>query len=165
MTIYVLTMHLPAAADQLVAWADVFFHGGIIPHLEQRVIALLSIPVRRIWQDLLDKIPGMPNLSLEEIEELMDEFHMDGFSRRRRTISKSVHRHEQPSESLDDVPEDLRTLRDGTPFLQFSGAGLYVYYSTKTIEKAAANGLMALRIQVRGWITRRIQMAQKTLNH
>ncbi|CAJ0594617.1 unnamed protein product [Cylicocyclus nassatus] len=40
-------MHLPAAADQLVAWADVIFHGGALlttlPHLEPRVVALHNL--------------------------------------------------------------------------------------------------------------------------
>ncbi|VDM67797.1 unnamed protein product [Strongylus vulgaris] len=38
---------MPEAADQLVAWADVIFHGGAllttVPHLEPRVVALRSL--------------------------------------------------------------------------------------------------------------------------
>ncbi|CAJ0593908.1 unnamed protein product [Cylicocyclus nassatus] len=100
--------------------------------------------VRKVWQDILDAFPHMPDFSLEEVREIMDEFHQEGYCKRRRTILKSVQMHDRPTASLDDVPENLRTLRDGTTFLQFSSPGLYIYYSKTTIQKAVENGLTAL---------------------
>ncbi|VDN21482.1 unnamed protein product [Cylicostephanus goldi] len=100
--------------------------------------------IRKVWQDVLDAFPQMPDFSLEEVREIMDEFHQEGYSKRRRTILKSVQMHDRPTASLDDVPENLRTLKDGTTFLQFSSPGLYIYYSKTTIQKAVENGLTAL---------------------
>ncbi|KHJ86569.1 hypothetical protein OESDEN_13674 [Oesophagostomum dentatum] len=86
----------------------------------------------------------MSQFSVEEIEEVMDEFHGTGYLYRRRTIAKNVEKHGKPAVSLDDPPESLKTLMDGETFLQHSSPGFYVFYSKKTVKKAFENGLVAL---------------------
>ncbi|EYC25454.1 hypothetical protein Y032_0012g1902 [Ancylostoma ceylanicum] len=86
----------------------------------------------------------MSDLTLEEVRELMDEFHGHGYEKRRRQIARSVEKHDRPTATLDDVPERLRTLMDGFNFLQYSRQGLYIYYSKDTIKAAVDNGLVAL---------------------
>ncbi|KHJ98607.1 hypothetical protein OESDEN_01410 [Oesophagostomum dentatum] len=100
--------------------------------------------VRKLWQEMLDAFPLMSHFTTREIDEVMDEFHGIGYMQRRRAISKNIERHGKPTVSLDDVPENLRTLTDGTNFLQHSEPGLYIYYSKETVKKAFDNGLVAL---------------------
>ncbi|VDM70483.1 unnamed protein product [Strongylus vulgaris] len=82
--------------------------------------------------------------SQEEVEEIMDKFHQTGYGSRRRTIAKSLEKHDRPRATLDSVPEDLRTLTDGSLFLQFSQPGLYIYFSRRTLQKAVDNGMTAI---------------------
>ncbi|CAJ0608777.1 unnamed protein product [Cylicocyclus nassatus] len=106
--------------------------------------AYADTPVRRLWQDMLDVVPLMENLSMEEVEELMDEFHKGGYAARRRTIAKALQRHDMPRATLEDLPNDLKNLPDGSLFLQHSQPGLYMFYSRSTLEKAVNNGLIAI---------------------
>ncbi|KIH65521.1 hypothetical protein ANCDUO_04158 [Ancylostoma duodenale] len=82
--------------------------------------------------------------ALEEGQALMDEFHDYGYERRRRQIAKTVEKHDKPRATLDDVPERLRTLMDGSCFFKYSSPGLYIWYSNETIKAAVDNGLVAL---------------------
>ncbi|CAJ0597558.1 unnamed protein product [Cylicocyclus nassatus] len=95
--------------------------------------------VWKVWQDILDAFSHMPNFSLEEVREIMDEYHQEGYCKRKNYIEM----HDRPMASLDDVP-NLRTLKDRTTFLQVSSPGLYIYYSKTTIQKVVENGLTAL---------------------
>ncbi|KAL6723956.1 hypothetical protein Aduo_018898 [Ancylostoma duodenale] len=82
--------------------------------------------------------------TLEEVRALMNEFHDYGYEKRRRQIARNAEKHEKPKAMLDDVLERLRTLMDGSNFLQYSSSGLYIYYSKETIKAAVVNGLTAL---------------------
>ncbi|KAL6739302.1 hypothetical protein Aduo_012773 [Ancylostoma duodenale] len=105
---------------------------------------LVDLIVRKLWQDMLNAFPAMSDLTLEEGQALMDEFHDYGYERRRRQIARTVEKHDKPRATLDDVPERLRTLMDGSCFFKYSSPGLYIYYSNETIKAAVDNGLVAL---------------------
>ncbi|CAJ0592984.1 unnamed protein product [Cylicocyclus nassatus] len=72
--------------------------------------------VRKIWQDMLDALP----------------------------LLRAVQSHDLPRTTLENQPDDLTKLDDGTQFLQLKLPSLYVYYSRKTIQKAVENELVAL---------------------
>ncbi|CAJ0592430.1 unnamed protein product [Cylicocyclus nassatus] len=57
---------------------------------------------------------------------------------------RAVQSHDLPRAALENLPDDLIKLDDGTQFLQLKLPGLYVYYSRKTLQKAVENGLVAL---------------------
>ncbi|CAJ0597869.1 unnamed protein product [Cylicocyclus nassatus] len=93
---------------------------------------------------MFDALPLLQYYTREEVEEIMDEFYDIGYTKRRRTIAKAVQSHDLPRATLENQPDDLTKLDDGTQFLQLKLPGLYVYYSRKTIQKAVENGLVAL---------------------
>ncbi|VDM76158.1 unnamed protein product [Strongylus vulgaris] len=90
----------------------------------------------------------------------MDKFHQTGYAKKDdckvcdvevhlQTVTcnvyfRSLEKHDRPRATLDSVPEDLRTLPDGSLFLQFSQPGLYIYFSRRTVQKAVDNGLTAV---------------------
>ncbi|CAJ0607424.1 unnamed protein product [Cylicocyclus nassatus] len=49
-----------------------------------------DVRARRVWQDLLEEIPEMPHISAEELLEIVDEYHAEGYARRRRTIARTT---------------------------------------------------------------------------
>ncbi|KIH51793.1 hypothetical protein ANCDUO_18114 [Ancylostoma duodenale] len=74
--------------------------------------------------------------ALEEVRALTDEFHDYGCEKRKGQIARNVEKHDRPRATSDDVPEGLRTLMDGSNYLQYSRSGLYIYYSKETIKVA-----------------------------
>ncbi|KAL6730061.1 hypothetical protein Aduo_001057 [Ancylostoma duodenale] len=92
-------------------------------------------------QEIRKKNPN--DLTLEEVRALTDEFHDYGCEKRKGQIARNVEKHDRPRATSDDVPEGLRTLMDGSNYLQYSRSGLYIYYSKETIKAAVDNRLTA----------------------
>lgn len=56
----------------------------------------------------------------EGVKGLMDEFRSHGYEKRRRQIASSIEKHDKQKATLDNLPEVLPTLIDGSNFLQYS---------------------------------------------
>ncbi|RCN37563.1 hypothetical protein ANCCAN_16528, partial [Ancylostoma caninum] len=99
--------------------------------------------VERYMYERAQEIRKDPRVTaLKEVQALMDEFHDYGYEKRRRQIARNVEKYDKPRVTLDDVPERLHTLMDGSSFLKYSSPELYFYYSNETI-KAAVDALVA----------------------
>ncbi|RCN38572.1 hypothetical protein ANCCAN_15512 [Ancylostoma caninum] len=71
-------------------------------------------------------------------------FHDREYESRRRHISRLINSHKEDDITLDNVPESLAVLPDGSKFLQLQTPTFQMYYSKATIKKAVDNGLKAL---------------------
>ncbi|KAK6042382.1 hypothetical protein COOONC_20115 [Cooperia oncophora] len=56
-----------------------------------------------------------------------------GYQDRRRTISRKRRRWANRTVTMDNVPPEFRTLRDGSTFLHYQTSGFHIYYSEATL--------------------------------
>ncbi|CAJ0588990.1 unnamed protein product [Cylicocyclus nassatus] len=89
--------------------------------------------------------------ALSKTDELYDEdvvmaFYGEGYSQRRQTISRAINTFKDREVTLQNIPDDLVFLQDGTRFVHVHvmEPQLHIYYSEKTIQKTCANDLFAV---------------------
>ncbi|VDK64854.1 unnamed protein product, partial [Cylicostephanus goldi] len=99
---------------------------------------------RVAWQDMEDHIVDEEGRDEAEKDDMLHYFHRDGFTSRQRTIRRAIRSTEDPSCTMDHIPDRHSQLTDGSRFLQFQNPELHMYYSTKTIGMAQRHGLYAL---------------------
>ncbi|KHJ79668.1 hypothetical protein OESDEN_20680, partial [Oesophagostomum dentatum] len=79
-------------------------------------------------------------------DEMIAHFCKEGPISRKETIRRAIKTNavdEAPADMLH-IPDELRLLPDGSPFVHQMDSAQHIYYNKATIEKAARNGLLAL---------------------
>ncbi|CAJ0599556.1 unnamed protein product [Cylicocyclus nassatus] len=76
-------------------------------------------------------------------DEMVAHHYKSGPVSSRDAIKRALKSHENPLEdaSMTRIPEHLRVLPNGPPFVHNLDPTLHIYYSSATIQKAALNGL------------------------
>ncbi|CAJ0593644.1 unnamed protein product [Cylicocyclus nassatus] len=99
---------------------------------------------RQVYEEALSKTDELYDV-FEKIykyqstsEDVVMAFYGEGYSQRRQTIFRDREM------TLQNIPDDLVFLQDGTRFVHVMEPQLHIYYSEKTIQKACANGLFAV---------------------
>ncbi|XGW34744.1 hypothetical protein V3C99_018621, partial [Haemonchus contortus] len=77
-------------------------------------------------------------------EDVMKSLYGWGFGMKRQAISRAISSLKDKEVTLDNIPEELAQLSDGTTFVHEQDQELHVYYSERTIEMACTNGLYAI---------------------
>ncbi|PIO61597.1 hypothetical protein TELCIR_16876 [Teladorsagia circumcincta] len=67
-----------------------------------------------------------------------------GYHARRQPIVRSLAVWKNRAVTMDNVPSEFRTLRDGSTFLHYQAPGFHIYYSIATIQKACEAGLHSI---------------------
>uniref|UniRef100_A0A7I4YCF8 MULE domain-containing protein n=1 Tax=Haemonchus contortus TaxID=6289 RepID=A0A7I4YCF8_HAECO len=82
--------------------------------------------------------------NLEYDEEVIKSLYGWGFGMKRQAISRAISSLKDKEVTLENIPEEVALLSDGTTFVHEQDQELHVYYSEKTIEMACTNGLYAI---------------------
>ncbi|KAL6726796.1 hypothetical protein Aduo_008730 [Ancylostoma duodenale] len=95
-------------------------------------------PPRQMFEQKLDESDLLYG------EDIAMGLYASGYEQRRQAISRAINSLKDRAVTLENIPEELSFLRDGTRFVQEQDPELHIYYSERTIEKACTNGLFAL---------------------
>ncbi|KAK6018327.1 hypothetical protein OSTOST_16093, partial [Ostertagia ostertagi] len=85
----------------------------------------------KVYLDMLAEPFDADNEEMED--SIRASIRRSGYQARRRVISRSIGVWTNRSVTMDEVPWEFRTLRDGSIFLHHHAPGLHIYFSVATI--------------------------------
>ncbi|PIO61919.1 hypothetical protein TELCIR_16543 [Teladorsagia circumcincta] len=96
----------------------------------------------RVYLDMLAAPLEADNEQMED--SIRAAIRRSGYQARRRVISRNVNLWINRSVTMEQVPSEYQTLRDGSTFLHHHTPGFHIYFSMATLQKACEGGLHAI---------------------
>ncbi|VDN28119.1 unnamed protein product [Cylicostephanus goldi] len=99
------------------------------------------LPTVKYFLDVIDRIENMEWGDINKKLSVLAYYHGRGYECRRSALSRAVKRNIREVD-MDNIPTQLKLLRDGSPFLQVQQPLMHIYMSQDI--RAVENGLHAL---------------------